>query len=760
MGQDAIAQVLEIGTLDKKVSVGTAFAISRGFALTAFHVIGDRQNGKLGTSPLKLRFWRLRDNQRYEPYECGVTRRDGDARFDIAILRLEQPLPEDLEPIPLTTEVEAQEKFVSAGHPAIEQDTDVSYISGHIVALQTSIFRVPAIQLFANEAGAEMPLGGMSGAPVLVGSGAKRAAVGLIRWNPTRLENPNLSIGGTVFACPVGAIVQGLEELGVRLIYRCRIADLVSKYPLPKVTEADCYELLGVRPTKYIDRYRETGAYPPYVPRKSDRILIHDFCCKGFVLLVGPSASGKSRTAYECFRQAKPGAMLIVPRRPESLGSLVEALGDWSERPKECVLWLDELDQFFNSGTLDSDRVRSVRNLGVQIVATIRDDVYWDLLESADISARQRGLFADINEHRLSGDIEPEEEKRARELYPDLQLVGGLGESFVAGPGLKTKYKHGNPGLKAVVRAAQDWRRTGISGPISKKELFTLFAIHIAKLVPQRDANDDATTFTDALRSARKPLVRYSALLLSDPKHPKEERFLIPDYVSEFVEDDEYPMQDKSWRLVLERIRSGSYDEESLLSECNSIVSSALLRKRYDIVRAIIPIGLEISPNSADLASWQTVVSLDPITVSGLRVYRMVRKGSSVRLGSQPLPFDGKWHQAGTRVVYCAESLEAAAGEFLAASTDSLSDRLWEGHECLEIRIPQSTLVEVPKSDVSGVLGREGSLQRRALVREWLKSGSTFVLGVPSAKLRGSTTYLLNPEHPDFSSIRINEITR
>ena len=37
-----------------------------------------------------------------------------------------------------------------------------------------------------------MPLGGMSGAPVLVGSNVERAAIGLIRWNPTRLDNPTL----------------------------------------------------------------------------------------------------------------------------------------------------------------------------------------------------------------------------------------------------------------------------------------------------------------------------------------------------------------------------------------------------------------------------------------------------------------------------------------------------------------------------------------------------------------------------------------
>jgi len=131
----------------------------------------------------------------------------GDPELDAAILQLEKPLPDDLRPIALTGDTERLEPFVSAGHPR-QEGPDISHIHGAIVAPQTSIFGgVPAIQLHSEEAGDEMPIGGMSGAPVLVDSGARRAAVGLIRWNPTRPDNPALSIGGTVYACPIQAIV-------------------------------------------------------------------------------------------------------------------------------------------------------------------------------------------------------------------------------------------------------------------------------------------------------------------------------------------------------------------------------------------------------------------------------------------------------------------------------------------------------------------------------------------------------------------------
>jgi tetratricopeptide (TPR) repeat protein len=202
---EAIAEVREMQPNGKWSSCGTAFAVSQQLALTAFHVIGDRIQGKVRDKPLQLRF----------PNGCtrGVKYDDGDGQLDFALLALEPPLAEDFHPIALTDTAHEADGFISRGFPLVAEVNALT-IGGTIRNLEATIFdRVPAMQLYSHEAGAELPLGGMSGAPVLVGSGEERAAIGLIRWNPTRQNDPTLSAGGTLFACPVRAIAERKPEL-------------------------------------------------------------------------------------------------------------------------------------------------------------------------------------------------------------------------------------------------------------------------------------------------------------------------------------------------------------------------------------------------------------------------------------------------------------------------------------------------------------------------------------------------------------------
>jgi Trypsin-like peptidase domain len=126
--QEAIAEVLEVQPNGQRLSAGTAFAISREFALTAFHVIGKRETGVVWTNAIVLRFRRRHENDWTEAYECGVSYRDGDHRLDAAVLQLEKPLPDDLHPIALTDEFDEHEPFVSAGHPRLEGPMSVTFM--------------------------------------------------------------------------------------------------------------------------------------------------------------------------------------------------------------------------------------------------------------------------------------------------------------------------------------------------------------------------------------------------------------------------------------------------------------------------------------------------------------------------------------------------------------------------------------------------------------------------------------------------------
>jgi hypothetical protein len=118
---EAIAELHERRADGKWIPRGTAFAVSRQLALTAFHVIGDRLQGKTRDGPFELRF--------PGGCSCGAKYQDGDDWLDFALLMLDSELPEHLEPIPLTSEAREADGFVSRGFPALP-GVDILAISG------------------------------------------------------------------------------------------------------------------------------------------------------------------------------------------------------------------------------------------------------------------------------------------------------------------------------------------------------------------------------------------------------------------------------------------------------------------------------------------------------------------------------------------------------------------------------------------------------------------------------------------------------
>jgi Tfp pilus assembly protein PilF len=594
--QEAVGEVLEIQADGGWLSAGTAFAISREFALTAFHVIGNRETGVVGTNPIVLRFLRRREDDWTEPYECGARyhepdecgARYRDAELDFAVLQLKKPLPNDLRPIALTNDFDAHERFVSAGHPGLE-GPDISHVHGTVVAPQTSIFGgVPAIQLHCDEAGDQMPLKGMSGAPVLVGSGAKRAAIGLIRWNPTKPDDEEaLAVGGMVHACPVKPLAERLSAYGARWIARRAVADLVLQYPFPKVSEADCYKLLGVWRSEYVDQYQAEGKMPPYVPRQIDNALRHALEQKDFVLLVGPSKAGKTRTAYEALLKVAPSIPMVVPSKGEDLAKIVEELQFLADHRAKSMLWLNDVENFLSKGTLTLRVVNTaLHEFGMQIVATMRSSELsrWKGLND-EIGRDAQRVFERAEVIKLEDQMTPQEEERTRATYPDLKLWRGLGESFIAGQELRQRYDYGGSPMVAVVRAANDWRRTGFTAPIQRDDLFGLFKRHFEDLEPAQDATEEV--FKAGVEDARKTVARYSALLYRERSAEGAEGYYVVDYVSDYLETQGYPMIEEAWKLALQRVQS-KFD-------CLAVGLAAYERERSDIAARAWVIGVGYS---------------------------------------------------------------------------------------------------------------------------------------------------------------------
>lgn len=218
---------LAIGRLwdqSERESLGTAFAISKDKALTAFHCVGDHETGNIKHSKVILRF--LPD------WEVTADFFIGSSRLDYAILNLQSPLPATYDPIPLLTNTKPLDEFRSLGYPAHNavKDLDITTIIGKVSDPKGSIFKgVPAVALESSTASNGLSLHGMSGAPVLVGT--PEAAIGLIRWNPQRPGGQHESLSGIVYACPTYSIVEECPEYKELIIVRYPGETIISDQP-------------------------------------------------------------------------------------------------------------------------------------------------------------------------------------------------------------------------------------------------------------------------------------------------------------------------------------------------------------------------------------------------------------------------------------------------------------------------------------------------------------------------------------------------
>ena len=105
--------------------------------------------------------------------------------------------------------------------------------------------------------------------------------------------------------------------------------------------------------------------------------------------------------------------------------------------------------------------------------------------------------------------------------------------------------------------------------------------------------------------------------------------------------------------------------------------------------------------------------------------------------------YSGRWHSAGTHLIYSAQHVSLAALEILIHS----SRRPVPDMSVTEVEIPEDVSME--RSDWM-------ELDRsRRFGSEWVQSRRSAVLHVPSKAVNGlEFNFLINPAHADFKRIR------
>jgi TIR domain len=228
-------------------------------------------------------------------------------------------------------------------------------------------------------------------------------------------------------------------------------------------------------------------ALPEYVPRDVDAaesgVRAHVTAAAeqgGFVLLVGGSSVGKTRSAVEAVKALLPDWWLVHPAGPDQVGALAAA------PPPRTVVWLDELQRYLDGEHgLTGGVVRALMNAvhPAVIIGTMWPDFYAAYITlpasgGADPHAREREVLDLAAVVRISAAFSPAEQDRARaaaagdpRLKVALNTAGyGLPQTLAAAPQLVARWEDAqaaSPYAWAVLTAALDAARLGARAPLS-----------------------------------------------------------------------------------------------------------------------------------------------------------------------------------------------------------------------------------------------------------------------------------------------------
>ena len=115
----------------------------------------------------------------------------------------------------------------------------------------------------------------------------------------------------------------------------------------------------------------------------------------------------------------------------------------------------------------------------------------------------------------------------------------------------------------------------------------------------------------------------------------------------------------------------------------------------------------------------------------------------------------GRWNSPGTPLVYTSQSAALAALELLV----HLGRRSILGAYVLIPCTFDNTLVEPLDSKrlPSNWRSYPAPPELQLIGDEWAKAAPVAVLQVPSAVIETESNYLLNPQHPDFKTVRVGD---
>lgn len=310
-----------------------------------------------------------------------------------------------------------------------------------------------------------------------------------------------------------------------------------------------------------------TDDLPAYIFREIDAQLGAAVRRGGMVVVVGESAAGKSRAAFEALRTQAGDHVLATPSSREVLPAVAARLSD----TRRAVLWLDDLERFLGPGGLTPALVTDLTKRGGQkmvLLATMRASEYERFTSRALLTGddADRPMWWESREvlraaeiihlNRLWSAVELAQAERFGDdprIARALQQAGafGIAETLTAGPVLVRDWQAAwaagaRPRGAALVAAAVDCRRAGVDKPVSRRLLEDL---HTHYLDARGGHALRPEVIEDAWAWAVQPVHGASSLLIPSGPSGQDPHYLAFDYLIDQPTLD--PVPTETWHRLL-----------------------------------------------------------------------------------------------------------------------------------------------------------------------------------------------------------------
>ncbi|MEU5564035.1 hypothetical protein [Micromonospora musae] len=317
-------------------------------------------------------------------------------------------------------------------------------------------------------------------------------------------------------------------------------------------------------------------AAPAYIKRVIDQEL-NDRLTKarergqGFVLLIGNSSVGKTRSAYEAVVSIFPDWNIFLPSSAEDLHWLTA-----QQLKRPTIVWLDELQRFLPGGGSSGMGKETLLALWSKRKPVIFIATIWPNRYQRYLSPHERPeSYAAKREDRIVGTLRLAERIYVEDAFTASELAAaralaesdsrikvalqdshyGVTQVLAGAPELVASWQHSDSYSKAVITAAMDVRRLRIEGSLTPALLKRASGVYLNDEEIARASTD---WFEGAVSYCIKRNPGATSVLIPQPgdKYGSIASYELADYITSYgarVRENE-PVPPELWGILAEQI--------------------------------------------------------------------------------------------------------------------------------------------------------------------------------------------------------------